>query len=173
MSKTLIIVERFPYEPDWTLSEFYIDGIKRGVGVEDEHRDQKVRGETRIDNGIYPLEFRHSPKFSKKFFCDDAGYLSERQDKRFKDAHQLIWIKDTPRHDLCLIHWGNTDDDTEGCYVVGSSFATFNKQKGVSASKIKYLEIYPIIFQHMKRLTALGEVPMIEFRDKPKQHFFA
>lgn len=169
----LIVVDRFPPEPDWTLSEFYIDGIRRGVGVEDEHRDVKVKGETRIDNGIYPLGLRYSPKFSKHYFVDDAGYLSPKYDKkRFNTEHHMIWVKETPRHEFVLWHWGNTDDNTDGCYLVGKDFATFDTQKGVSASRMTYLQIYPVIFQHIKRLEKAGEIPQILYRDKPS-HFFA
>jgi hypothetical protein len=163
----LIIVDRFPSERDWTLSEFFIDGIRRGVGVEDENRDVKVKGETRVDSGIYELDLRHSPKFSHSYYADDEGYLNKTKTDRFKNEHQMIWVKGTPRHEFILWHWGSTDDNTDGCYIVGSSFATFDKQKGVSGSRIKYTEIYPVIFQHIKRMKALGIVPKIQYREKP------
>lgn len=167
MNKPYISVHRFPSEPDWTLSEFYIDGIRRGVGVEDEHRDKKVHGETRIPNGIYELDLRLSPKFSGEYFADDAGYLSKIHDKkRFNSEHLMIWVKDVPGFEWILWHWGNTDDHTHGCYIVGHDFATFDKQKGVAASRKTYTEIYPVIFQHLKMKKAAGEKVYIEYKDK-------
>jgi hypothetical protein len=165
--KIIITVDRFKSEADWTLSEFYIDGIRRGVGVEDEHREEKKKGETRIDNGIYPLDLRYSPKFSRSYYSDNAGYLNNTKTDRFNVEHLMIWVKDTPRHEFVLWHWGNTDKDTDGCYIVGSSFATFGKQKGVGGSRVKYVEVYPIIFQWIQKLKSEGIMPMIQYRDKP------
>lgn len=161
-----VIVDRFPSEKDWTLSEFSILGTKHGVGVEDEHRDTKVHGETRVDNGIYEFDLRYSPKFSKHYFRDDQGYLNATKTERFKWEHELLWVKDTPRHEFVLWHWGNTDDDTHGCYIVGKDFATFDKQKGVSASRITYTKIYPIIWQLIQKNKKELAKTYVQYRDK-------
>jgi hypothetical protein len=164
--KVLMVVDRYPSQKDWTLSEFFIDSIRRGVGVEDEYREIKVNGETRVDAGIYPLGFRYSPKFSKSYYRDDLGYLNPIKTKRFYKEHELIWIMYTPRHEYVLIHWGNTDDDTDACYIVGSNFASFDGQRGVGGSRVKYTEIYPVLFQAMQKMQKEGITPLIEFKDK-------
>jgi len=160
-----ITVYRQPSEKDWTLSKFSINGIFMGVGVEDEFRKDKVHGETRIPNGIYEIELVPSPKFSKYFFMDKDGFLNNTQTARFDKPHLLIHVKNVPNFEGILWHWGNTDDDTDGCYVVGSNFATFGVQKGVSASKIKYIEVYPIIFKLYQENFKIGKKTFVEYKD--------
>lgn len=166
MIKPQIILERFPSKKDWTLSEFFIDGIKKGVGVEDEKRDVKVFGETRIDNGIYEMELVNSPKFSGSYFVDSNGYLSNVKDARFTKPHQLIHVKNVKNFENILWHWGNTDLDTHGCYIVGSRFGTSKGREGVFESRIKYLEIYPLIHKIIYNNKLKGLKTYVEYKDK-------
>jgi hypothetical protein len=63
--------------------------------------------------------------------------------------HELIWIADVPQFEFILLHWGNTDDDTDGCLIVGNMIGMISNQEGVLNSRItyqaQYPEIYPII----------------------------
>lgn len=161
-----IKVFRKPSEADWTLSNFSILGVNRGVGVEDEKRDLKVHGETRIPNGIYEIEFVTSPRFSKSFYMDENGYLSQVKSDRFNKEHLLLHVMNVTGFANILWHWGNTDDDTDGCYIVGSAFGTFDKQKGVTGSKIKYTEIYPIIYQLFLKNKKQGIKTLVEYLDE-------
>ncbi len=152
-----VLVARQPSAPDWTLSEFYFDGIKKGVGVEDEYRAVKVKGETRVPEGSYPLGMRVSPKFSSSYYRDDEGNLISAKDRistaqrtKYHTQHEMIWVQNVPNFDFILLHWGNTDDDTDGCYCVGSTFAPFGVQKGVAGSRAKYMEIYPELWRAVK-----------------------
>lgn len=161
-----IAVERYPSAQDWTLSEFFINGVRFGFGVEDEKRNIKVKGETRIPNGIYEMGLRISPRFSKHYFSDDQGFLNVVKSERFYKEHELIWVKDVPLFEYILWHWGNTDDDTDGCYIVGSSFDTFNGQKGVANSRATYVKIYPLIYAMIKFNESKGLKTYVEYRDK-------
>ncbi|MDB5235448.1 MAG: hypothetical protein JWR44_2441, partial [Hymenobacter sp.] len=38
--------------------------------------------------------------------------------------------------------WGNTDDDTDGCYIVGSQIGAIGGQMGVLASRLAYVKLY-------------------------------
>lgn len=165
-NKPQITVDRFPSTKEWTLSEFSILGVKRGVGVEDEKRDVKVFGETRIPNGIYELELTVSPKFSKSYYADENGYLSTTKTIRFNKEHLLIHVKEVPGFDRILWHWGNTDLDTHGCYIVGSYFGDTKGRKGVISSRVKYVEIYPIIYGLIKNNQAKGLKTFVEYKDK-------
>lgn len=150
-----LFVDRAPSSPDWTLSKFYsADKEVGGVGVEDEKRAVKQKGETCIPLNTYQLGLRISPKFSNKFYRDDDGNLIEAkyritvaQIAKYHTAHEMIWVLNVPGFEYILWHWGNTDDDTDGCYIVGSTYGAFGTQKGVSGSKAKYMEIYPKIWK--------------------------
>ena len=85
--------------------------------IEDEFRTTKKYGETRIPNGRYKVELR------------TVGGFHNRYLKKFgKDFHKgMLWVKDVPNFEYILIHIGNTEKDTAGCLLVGS---TSNSEKG-------------------------------------------
>ena len=169
MKDIVFVVKRLPSEKDWTLSNFEVlssgKKIAFGFGVEDEKRDVKVKGETRVPAGIYELDLRYSPKFSKSYYVDKDGILSQVKNDRFNKEHELIWIKNVPNFEFVLIHWGNTDDDTDGCYIVGSTFSTFGTQKGVGGSRSKYTEIYPKIYSLICEAEEKGTKVYIQYID--------
>jgi hypothetical protein len=166
-----IFVERQPSTKDWTLSKFYSDcKTISGVGVEDEKRTTKVKGETCIPAGTYPLDLRISPRFSKEYYRDDDGNLiapSQRTtpelQQRFHTLHELIWVRNVPGFEFILWHFGNTDDDTEGCYIVGSVFGKVKGQDGVVNSRKKYTDIYPHIWRAIKK-----DVVNVTYREEHK-----
>lgn len=168
MTKLSLFVDRKPSEPDWTLSNFYsVCQLVKGVGVEDEKRAIKKKGETCIPCGTYQLGLRDSPKFSARFYRDDEGNLIEAKDRitvaqmqKYHTKHEMIWVLNVVGFEYILWHPGNTDDDTEGCYIVGTTFAPFGVQKGVSGSKAKYMEIYPKIWKAIK-----GEGAQVTYRE--------
>jgi hypothetical protein len=155
----LLKVERYSFKKDWTLSRYYVNEALHGFGVEDELRDVKIKGETAIPFGKYKLGFRQSPKFSNTFYYNDAANklikadeyaaLSSAEKKKWR-PHDLIWVKDVPNFEYVLIHWGNTDDDTEGCYIVGNKVGVVSGQEGVLESRVNYMKLYPKIYPLIK-----------------------
>lgn len=163
------VVERYQHDKDWTLSHFYApDGKLLCFGIEDEFRAVKVKSETRIPDGVYELGHRVSPKFSSSFYVNDAYRLLSPQSKAsnpnfykgFAKYHELIWVKNVPGFEFVLIHWGNTDDDTDGCYIVGDTVSILGGQKAVLNSKNTYMNIYPQIMRDIMS----GEKVEIEYR---------
>lgn len=168
MDKVKVI--RYKHEKDWTISKFTFDNVLMGYGVEDEFREVKVHGETRIPEGTYKLDLRNSPKFSSKYFRDDNGILIEASKrtsanliKIYHTAHELIWVKDVPGFEYILWHWGNSDDDSHGCYIVGSSLGIIEGQEVVLQSRKKYEEIYPLLWRAIKGKGLTVEYTSINF----------
>lgn len=153
----LLRVGRYIFKPDWTISHLYINNISTYYGVEDELRVVKVKGETAVDYGVYKLGTRHSPQFSKEYYYSEiknklihkSEYILLKDKEDYKE-HELIWIKDTPRHEYVLIHWGNTDDDTAGCYIIGDRIIHINGQDGVGNSRNTYKAFYQKVFTLIK-----------------------
>jgi hypothetical protein len=139
-----ITVERFDFGSDDTIGKVFIDGKFYCYCIEDEVRKVKVKGETCIPNGTYKVSKRHSPKFSPKF------------------GHDMLWIKDVPGFEFILIHTGNTDNDTEGCLIVGMRIGQLEGQRAVLDSKTAYNKIYPII----SKAIDLGLDVEIEYMNK-------
>lgn len=163
-----ILVLRSPSNNSWTLSRFYFDNVQFGFGVEDRNRDIKIQGETAIPDGIYSMGLHYPSKFSKFYYRSDNGSLLssklikfESQKKQFHTPHEMIHVLNVPGFEYVLWHWGNTDEDTEGCYIVGSEYANFNGKKGVSGSRKKYEDIYPRIWSEIKKGTVTVEYKTI------------
>ena len=104
--------------------------------LEDEYRDEKKYGETRIPNGTYKLGLRK-----------EGGYHS-KYSKRFSDFHiGMLHVLDVPGFEYILIHCGNTDEHTAGCLLVGDSQENnqITKDGFIGKSTQAYKRIYPRI----------------------------
>jgi hypothetical protein len=161
---TLISTNKIKFHADWTISELFVKGNLDGFVVEDEIRAVKVHGETAIDSGTYPLGLRQSPKFSKWFlYSEKHNILIETKEKALPKyahitdwkEHDLIWIKETPRHSLVLMHWGNTDLDSDGCQIVGDKLGILRTKDGknreaVLNSRNYYKRFYCSVYKEIK-----------------------
>ena len=109
--------------------------------LEDEFRDVKISGETRIPAGTYKLKFRK------------VGGFHERYTRRFPEIHKgMLEVVGVPNFDYILIHCGNDDDDTAGCLLVGDSQENnlVRKSGFVGKSTQAYKRIYPIIAEALE-----------------------
>ena len=104
--------------------------------LEDEKRDTKVLGETRIPDGNYKLGLRK------------VGGYHARYTKRFPHIHiGMLHVLDVPGFEYILIHCGNTDEHTAGCLLVGDSQENNQIVKNgfIGKSTQAYKRIYPRI----------------------------
>ena len=103
--------------------------------LEDEHRTAKVKGETRIPAGTYPVTLRRE------------GGFHERYRQKFNGIHKgMLWVRNVPNFEFILIHIGNKDDDTAGCLLVGNgSNQNLTEEGSISSSTNAYQRIYPPI----------------------------
>ena len=96
-------LKRF-YESEWdTLGHIFIGGVWICDTLEDEFREVKVAGETRIPAGNYRLILEHSPKFS----------VPERYN------HRMLTIVGVPNFTGIRIHKGRRESHSEGCPLTG------------------------------------------------------
>ena len=104
--------------------------------LEDEYRDEKKYGETRIPEGTYKLGLRK------------VGGYHAKYSKRFSNIHVgMLHVLDVPGFDYILIHCGNTDEHTAGCLLVGDSQENnqITKDGFIGKSTQAYKRIYPRI----------------------------
>lgn len=145
-----IEVVRYSDNGDSTMSLIFIDGQFQCYGLEDEFREKKVRGETRIPEGIYPIKLRKE------------GGFHNRYSKTFSEMHEgMLHITNVPNFKWVLIHCGNTDEHTAGCLLVGDQVN--NNQIGngfLSSSRPAYRLLYPKVLSELKK----GNTVEIEFR---------
>lgn len=104
--------------------------------LEDEFREVKVSGETRIPSGTYNITLR------------TEGGFNQRYDDKFGEEFNkgMLWVRDVPGFEYILIHIGNDDTDSEGCLLVGDSQTqNINKRGFIGSSTDAYKRIYPPI----------------------------
>ena len=104
--------------------------------LEDEYREQKEFGETRIPDGTYQLGLR------------TVGGYNQKYSKRFAGIHiGMLHVLDVPNFEYILIHCGNTDEHTAGCLLVGDSQENnqIKKDGFIGKSTQAYKRIYPRI----------------------------
>ena len=133
-------VLRFSSQKDSTNGLLFdITGGKRRFlcyTLEDEHRDEKVFGETRVPAGTYRITLRTTGGFHGRYL------------KKYGEMHKgMLWVRDVPNFEYILIHTGNTDEHTAGCLLVGDSQqANFGDSDGfVGSSTQAYKRIYPMV----------------------------
>lgn len=109
--------------------------------LEDEHRDVKVRGETRVPAGTYEIKLRK-----------EGGFHNRYSDK-FGSMHRgMLHVQNVPNFQWILIHIGNTDENTEGCLLVGDSAEqNITKEGFIGQSTSAYRRIYPPIARALER----------------------
>lgn len=117
---------------------FEVDNGKRtflAYTLEDEQRDVKVWGETRIPAGTYKLKLRKEGGFHNR-------YLSKYGTPFHKG---MIWVQDVPGFEWILWHTGNTDEHTAGCLILGNTQTNnrIAKDGFVGSSVDAYKFVYP------------------------------
>lgn len=103
--------------------------------LEDEYREEKVIGETRIDAGLYEIKKRQ-----------ELTPLTKRYREKFDWFDYHLELQAVPRHDFIYIHIGNDEKDTAGCLLVQDKANNNTIEEGFNSSstpafKRIYLEI--------------------------------
>ena len=120
----LIEVKRFEFKDTHTVGKMYVDGIYECYTLEDAVRNgTKVIGKTAIPIGEYKLIVDASTRF--------------KQD--------MPHILDVPNFTGVRIHAGNTSADTDGCILLGSTWAG---KDFIGNSKIAYKKFFDKLKQN-------------------------
>jgi len=120
----LIEVKRFEFKDTHTVGKMYVDGIYECYTLEDAVRNgTKVLGKTAIPIGTYKLIIDASTRF--------------KQD--------MPHILDVPDFTGVRIHAGNTSADTDGCILLGSTWAG---KDFIGNSKIAYKKFFDKLKQN-------------------------
>ena len=131
-----LTLKRFKETNDATLGSLYVKDVFQCYTLEDEHRDIKVPGETRIPAGSYNLIDRQH------------GDFYQRYKERFVPWHRgMIQLADVPNFTDILIHCGNTDEHTAGCILVGTDYNENNMT--IQQSALAYEKLYKRIYDNI------------------------
>lgn len=123
-----------------------------GYTLEDEHRDVKVKGETRIPAGTYEIVINKS---------DTPLTLRYRAKYNWFKYH--LMLKDVPGFQGIYLHIGNRGDNTDGCLLVGDSANNNRIGNGeISNSTACFTRLYSELYDYL----AAGNKATITIRDE-------
>ncbi len=140
---------RYSSQADYSLSSFIINDNPFCVVLEDEKRDIKVKAETRITAGEYWLGIHQDITPLTQKYLDD---------KRLPFFERHIEVLNVPNFVGVYIHIGNTDDDTEGCLIMGQRPLGFNEENKIINSVLTYTAFYKWAYPILK---AGGKIKLI------------
>ena len=127
----IISVDRFTSDNESTLSIINIDEVFECFGLEDEYREIKIPGETRIPSGEYKVTLR------------DEGGMTKRYAEKYPDMHKgMLWLQNVPNFTWVYIHVGNMDDHTEGCILTGGGCDARQNAMKTTSSSLAYKALY-------------------------------
>ncbi len=132
-----LLLARYSSDENATLGLIFVEGSGNGWDLkcftcEDEYRQDKIRGETRIPAGRYEVTLR------------TEGGMHGRYGARFPQMHHgMLWIRNVPDFEWIYFHIGNDEDDTYGCVLWGMDRR--ERERTVQNSRRAYEILYPLI----------------------------
>ncbi len=142
---------RYSTSKESTLGLLYINDKFECYTLEDTFREEKIKGKTRIDSGIYNIKLRIE------------GGLTKKYQKKFPSIHKgMLWLQNVTNFEWVYIHIGNTAKHSEGCILVGNgSDNNITKDGIITSSTDAYKRIYPRIAKAIEK----GKNVIIEIID--------
>jgi len=128
--------------------------VLQSYTLEDESREVKVSGETRIPAGKYELGINAA---------DTPLTLKYR--KKYPWFKYHIEVKNIPGFKGVYIHIGNVDENTDGCILLGDSADNNSISEGmITNSTAAFKRFYDSVFTHLQA----GNKASIEIRDEDR-----
>lgn len=97
-----LLIQRKPSSQFATLGDLSIDGVFQCFTLEDPTRPIKIQNDTAIPAGTYKVTITPSQRFGR----------------------DMPLVNDVPGFSGIRIHSGNTDQDTDGCILLGTTIAS-------------------------------------------------
>ncbi len=123
-------LHRYSGSHESTLGLLFVNGQFESYTLEDEHRNTKVAGHTRIPKGTYQLQFRQV-----------TSPLTRRYRDRYPWFSWHIELQAVPNFRHVYMHVGNTDADTQGCILVGDTANDNTLKQGFIGESRKAFEM--------------------------------
>jgi len=125
-----LLLKRLHRTEHSTIGELHIDGKFECYTLEDKEREVKIKSETAIPKGEYKVIINQSNRFKKL----------------------LPLLLNVPNFEGVRIHSGNSNHDTEGCVLVG----TTRSEDYIGNSRIAFQKLFKKM-QSAKSITLIIE----------------
>ena len=146
-----IRVSRYANGKDSTAGLLYVEGEFFCHTLEDEYREKKVAGETRIPAGKYEIVFREEPSPSTMKYRE-----------RYDWFHWHIMLKDVPNFSYIYIHPGTKERHTDGCILVNYNAAKLDNNEYECPDYNRSVECYRKLYAAISRALKADEKVFIE-----------
>jgi len=138
-----LTLNRYSSNVESTLGLLYINNKFECYTLEDEKREIKKRGETRIPAGLYDIRFR-----------EVMSGMTEKYREKYSFFSWHLHLINVPGFEYIYIHAGNTDKDTDGCILVGDIANNNSIERGsIAQSRQAFQRIYNKISIALKNET--------------------
>lgn len=138
LGKCTLTVLRYIDDGETTLGLIFLRNKFFAYTLEDTHRDEKVRGKTRIQTGIYTIGYSPVDPAQSRITRD---YLRLYSPWFTKHLH----LKNVPGFEGIYIHVGNNHEHTDGCLLIADGVSAGTQQKMLQNSRSAYQRFYRII----------------------------
>jgi len=159
-----LLLHRYYDSGDDTLGILYYRDKNKDVRfiytVEDEYREIKVHGETRIPQGFYNLKLRKFGKFYDRYCKSSIEII-----RAFTQKWGVLEIENVQGFGDILIHTGNSERDSSGCVIVGDNTNNNSAEAGVVGAS---LSAYGRLIGSVDHWLSAGEKYTIEIEDFDK-----
>ncbi len=127
------------------------EGFKGAFTLEDEPREVKVKGETRIPGGLYTLKIRK-----------EETPLTLKHRKSYGPWFQFhIEITNVAGFSGIYIHAGNDETHTDGCLLLGDALDLSVPTNPLTKSMVAVKRFYDLVYPALER----GELVHLEVKD--------
>lgn len=130
-----------------------------GYSLEDEFREKKVAGDTRIWGGqTYEIQLMKTVTgLTQKY----------RDDPRFKDFFTFhLWLSNVKDFTGVYMHVGNIDAHTEACVLMGDSANNNQKTAGNEGKILESVDCYTRFYKYLCPKLAAGDRAFLKVRDE-------
>jgi len=131
---------RYSWNEDATLGLLFVNGKFHCDVLEDEKREIKVRGETRIPEGVYKLVIRRE---------DTPLTIKYRQRYDFFKYHvEIAGIKNFSN---VYLHPGRHSGHTLGCPLIGNRITNNRYERALLSDDVRpWKELYLNLYKHLE-----------------------
>lgn len=151
LSASTLTVLRYIDDGESTLGLLFLRKKFFAYTLEDTFRKEKVAGETRVPEGVYPLDFnKNLTPLTKQY----------QKSRPWFDYH--LEVKNIPGFKNVYVHVGNTHKDTEGCLLIADGIDAASTSKMITYSRKAYERFYKTISALLKS----GEEVQISIMDE-------
>jgi hypothetical protein len=138
LGKCTLTVLRYIDDGETTLGLIFLRNKFFAYTLEDTHRDEKIKGKTRIPSGIYNVGYSPVDPAQSRITRD---YLRDFQPWFTRHLH----LKNVPGFEGIYIHVGNFHENTDGCLLIADGVMAGTSRKSLQSSRDAYRRFYKII----------------------------